>query len=98
MNIAPPPIIDLPAPLIHHVKSTTPKAIDPTIAECQQPLNEIYAGIAATATLQEIKETVCEDDVDIQNFRINCRNFLIESIHQLQRRFDLDSEIYDIIQ
>ena len=76
----------------------TPKAIDPTIAECQQPLNEIYVGIAATATLQEIKETVSEDDVDVQNFRINCRNFLIESIHKLQQRFDLDSEIYDIIQ
>lgn len=83
---------------IHYVKSTTPKAVDPTIAECQQPLNKIYVGITATATLQEIKETVSEDDVDVQNFRTNCRNFLVESIHQLQQRFDLDSEIYYIIQ
>ena len=83
---------------IHYAKSTTSKAIDRTIAECQQPLNEIYVRIAATATVQEIKETVSEDDVDVQNFRINCRNFLVESIHQLQQHFGLDSEIYDIIQ
>ena len=83
---------------IPFVKAASPKKIDPTKVENQLPLKEIYLGVAATATLHEIKENVPEDHVDVKNFYVNCRNFLIEIILQVQRRFDLDSEIYDVIQ
>lgn len=73
-------------------------SIDPTNVSFHLPLNETYIGMAATATLHEIKEDTREDDVDLRNFLINCRNFLIKSIEQIQRRFDLDGEIHNIVQ
>ena len=35
---------------------------------------------------------------DVSAFRSCCRNFLVESIDQIQKRFDLDAEIHDIVQ
>ena len=83
---------------LHLMLSSGQTRIDPTFGASQQPLNGIYVGMPTTATLQEIKEIVSEDDVDVQNFRINCRNFFIKSIHQLQQRFDLNSKIYQVIE
>ena len=83
---------------IRHVKVTNPKDIDPKNVTFHVPLNEVYVGVAATATLDEIKAGTSEEDTDLHNFMINCRNFLIESIEQIQRRFDLDAEIHDVVQ
>ena len=83
---------------VRHVKNTNPKEIDPKNATFYLPLNELYIGVAATATVNEIKEEMSEDNVDLHNFLVNCRNFLIESIEQIQRRFDLDAEIHDVVQ
>ena len=54
--------------------------------------------MAATATVNEIKEEMSEDNVDLLSFLENCRNFLLKSIEQIQRRFDLDAEIHDVVQ
>ena len=51
--------------------------------------------MAATATLREIAAGAKED---VSAFRSHCRNFLVESIYQIQKWFDLDAEIHDIVQ
>ena len=83
---------------VRHVKVTNAKDINPKNVTFHLPLKDVYVGVAATATLHEIKKETSEDDVDLQNFLLNCRNFLIESIEQIQRRFDLDAEIHDVVQ
>ena len=79
-----------------YVKATNPKKISPRCEEFHVPLENVYLGMAATATLREIAGGAKEEDVSA--FRSHCRNFLVESIDQIQKRFDLDAEIHDIVQ
>ncbi len=83
---------------VRHVKATNPKDIDPKNVSFHVPLHEVYLGLPATTTINEIKQATSKDDVDMHNFLENCRNFLIESIEQIQRRFDLGAEIHDVVQ
>ncbi|CAB4008429.1 zinc finger MYM-type 1-like [Paramuricea clavata] len=83
---------------VRHVKATNPKDVDPKNVSFHVPLHEVYLGLAATTTINEIQQATSEDDVDMHNFLENCRNFLIESIEQIQRRFDLGAEIHDVVQ
>ena len=47
------------------------KDIDPKNVTFHLLLNEVYIGVAATATLHEIKKKeTSEDDVDLQNFLV----------------------------
>ena len=78
-----------------YVKATNPKKISPRCEEFHVPLKNVYLGMAATATLREIAAGAKED---VSAFRSYCRNFLVESIYQIQKRFDLDAEIHDIVQ
>ena len=79
-----------------YVKATNPKKISPTCEEFHVPLENVYFGMAATATLREIAAEAKEEDVSA--FGSHCRNFLVESISQIQKRFDLGAEIHDIVQ
>ena len=79
-----------------YVKETNPKDIDPTNVQHQLPLNQTYAGIAASATIQEIQADARKDD--LEKFRRDCRNFLIESILEIKQRFDLDAEVLEVVQ
>lgn len=45
--------------------------------------------------MYEIKAGAKQEDV--QKFRSDCKNFLIESILQIKQRFDLEAEIHDIV-
>ena len=83
---------------VPYVKATNPKDIDPSNVGFQLPLDKTYVGLAATATLHEIKEVTGEDHADVHNFLMNCRNFLIESIKQILRKFDIEAEIPDVVQ
>jgi hypothetical protein len=76
---------------IQYVKSTAPKFIDPTEVQHHVPLSQVYVGVAATATMHEIEAGARPEDV--QQFRNDCKNFLMESIVQIQTRFDSDSEL-----
>jgi hypothetical protein len=80
---------------IAYVKQAKPKEIDPTRAGHHIPLHQVYVGVAATATMHEIKAGAKQEDV--QKFRSDCKNFLIESILQIKQRFDLEAEIHDIV-
>ena len=79
---------------IAYVKQVKPKEIDPTRAKHHITLHQVYVGVAATATMHEIKAGAKQEDV--QKFRSDCTNFLIESILQIKQRFDLEAEIHDI--
>ena len=80
-----------------YVKETNPKDIDPTNVQHQLPLNQTYAGIAASATIQEIQADARKDD--LEKFRRDSRNFLIESILEIKQRFDLDAaEVLEVVQ
>ena len=80
-----------------YVKATNPKKISPRCEEFHVPLENVYLGMAATATLREIAGGGAKEE-DVSAFRSHCRNFLVESIDQIQKRFDLDAEIHDIVQ
>ena len=79
-----------------YVKETNPKDIDPTNVQHQLPLNQTYAGMAASATIQEIQADARKDD--LEKFRRDCRNFLIEGISEIKQRFDLDTEVLEVVQ
>lgn len=80
------------------VKTTQAKDVDPTATDVQQhvPLRQTYLGMGATATLQEIEVGAKKEDVD--KFYTDCKNFLIDSVLQIQSRFDLNAEYHDIVQ
>jgi hypothetical protein len=78
------------------VKSTSPNKLNPTDVNQHVPLSETYVGLGATATIHEIASVAGKADVD--NFLTTCKNFLIESILQIQSRFDLDDPVHEIVQ
>ena len=78
------------------VKTTQPKNLDPADVQLHVPLRHTYFGLGASATLQQIEDGATKEDVE--KFLTDCKNFLIESIRKIQRRFDLESEIYEIVQ
>ena len=86
--------------VIDYVKKTTATAIDPTCIRFQVPLKQIYLGMAATATLHEMEAGHPQNarPQDFEKFRTDCKNFFVEAILQIQKRFDLDAEIHTIIQ
>ena len=81
---------------IQYVKSTDAKAIDPSDVQHHVPSRHVYIGVAATATMQEIKDGAKPEDV--AKFQQDCKNFLIEAINQIKRRFDVDSDIFCLLE
>ena len=77
------------------MKTTQPNDLDPTDVQQRVTLHQTYLGLGASATLQEIKVRASED---VDKFYTDCENFLIESIQQMQRRFDLEAEVHEIVQ
>ena len=82
--------------VVQYVKETNPKDIDPTNVLHHVPQNQTYIGVAATAAIHEIEEEATNED--LERFRSDCKNFLIERILQIKQRFDLDAEIHAIVQ
>ncbi|CAB3980774.1 Hypothetical predicted protein [Paramuricea clavata] len=82
--------------VVQYIKETNPKDINPTNVLHHVPQNQTYIGIAATATIHKIEEGATNEDLD--RFRSDCKNFLIEIILQIKQRVDLDAEIHDIVQ
>ena len=64
--------------------------------ELHIPLHQVYVGLEASATLQEIKEGASKEE--IEKFLTSCKNFLIECILQIQKRFDLKAEYHEIVE
>ena len=81
---------------VSYVKETNPKDIDPTKVNHHLPLTQVYVGVAATSTIHEIEARTRKEDVE--KFRQDCKNFLVEGILQIKKRFDLDAGIHDIVQ
>ena len=81
---------------VEYVRSTPAEEIDPQKIEKYVPLNQVYLGLMATQSLQEIKAGARPNDV--QMFQRDCRNFLIEGIIQVKQRFDLKQDILDIVE
>ena len=62
-------------------------------------MKQIYLGIAATATVREMETGGAAETQKEQfnGFRTDCKDFLIEAILQIRKRFDLDAEIHTIV-
>ena len=60
------------------------------------PLHKTYIGLAATATLYEIQAGAKKEAVD--KFFADCKNFLVESILQIQARFDITDPVHELVQ
>lgn len=78
------------------VKTTVVKDLDPSDLTQHVPLHQTYVGVAATTTIQSLKDKA--KDEDINKFLIDCKNFLIESIIQIKSRFDLNAEYHDLVE
>ena len=78
------------------VKAMEPKDLDPADINQHVPLRQTYLGLAASATLAEIEGEAQPQDVT--KFLEDCKSFLIESILQMQRRFDLDADVHRIVE
>ena len=77
------------------VKTTQPKNLDLADVQHHVPIRQTYLGLEASATCQETEDGAKKDDVE--KFLTDCKNFLIESIQQIQRRFDLETEVHEIV-
>jgi len=78
------------------VKTTQVKDLDPSNFIQHVPLQQTYVGIAATSTIQSLKDKAKEEDIN--KFFVDCKNFLIESILQIKSRFDLNAEYHDLVE
>ena len=81
---------------VKYVRSVPAQEIDPQKIEKHVPLDQVYLGLMASQSLQEIKAGANPNDV--QKFLWDCRNFLIEGVIQVKQRFDLKQEILDIVE
>ena len=79
---------------ISYIRSVNAFKIVASNKDHHVPLNKVYLGILATETIREIESdlkssglTNHEDNQGIQLFRSHCRDFLIESVAQIQERF-----------
>lgn len=48
---------------VQYIKTTAAKSIDPTTDKHHVPLNQVYLGLAASATMQEIEAGARNEDV-----------------------------------
>ena len=81
---------------VQYVKGSAAKSIDPTNIQHHVPLRQVYIGIAATATMHEIEAGAAQED--IEQFRNDCKNFLVESVVQIQNRFDSDCKLLSMVE
>eukprot|EP00794_Sanderia_malayensis_P001866 gene1866-2107_t len=79
---------------LEYVKSKQAQEIEPE--SHQLPLEDVYVGMAATNTLSETEMRGARSS-DLQTYRYDCRNFLIEIIHQIQKRFDMKGAYHDMV-
>jgi hypothetical protein len=70
--------------------------IDPAMKDKQLPLNEVYVGILASDTMNDIKAELGRNSPDISLYYSQCRDFLIEAVRQIQTRFN-DCNKLDIL-
>ena len=68
--------------------------LNPTDVSQHVPLSETYVGLGATAPLHEIAGRANKEGID----KFPSKNFLIESILQIQSRFDIDAPVHEIVQ
>lgn len=67
--------------------------VDPLDSANYSPLKDVYVGVCATETLFETKDA---DPGQVEKVKRTCRDFYIESILQIKKRFDFNySTIFD---
>ena len=81
---------------VQYIKETAPKSIDPTNVQHHLLLNHVYIRLTTTATMTEMDCGAKQEDV--QQFRNDCKNFFIESVIQIQKRLDPDSELLGMVE
>ena len=72
---------------VSYVRSTDAFKINPSDIAKQLPLDKVYLGILATSTLHSIREECEKDHPSISLFLSQCKDFLVEAVHQIQDRF-----------
>eukprot|EP00794_Sanderia_malayensis_P011408 gene11408-12597_t len=78
---------------LEYVKSKQAQEIEPE--SHQLPLEDVYVRMATTNTLSETEIRGARSS-DLQTYRYDCRNFMIEIIHQIQKRFDMKGGYQDM--
>ena len=78
------------------MKTTQVKDLDPSDISQHVPLQQTYVGMAATTTIQSIKDKAKEEDIN--KFFMDCKNVLIESILKIRSRFNLNAEYHGLVE
>lgn len=69
--------------------------IDVTKPEIHLNKDHIYVGLEAYAILQDFKTKAPIEGVS--KFYTTCRDFYVEIILQIQKRFELDEKLFELI-
>ena len=85
---------------MEYVKRTVLTQIDGGCSRFHVLLKQVYIGMAATATLREIEAARVGQTrhQELEKFYRTAGTSFIESIEQIQKRFDMDAEILTIVQ
>lgn len=81
---------------IDYVKKQRVESINIKDEKHYVPLSMVYLGMSATDTIQGISKELGNNSRDIELFYRQCRDFLIECVHQIRSRFD-DLEKFDFL-
>ncbi|CAG4994901.1 unnamed protein product [Parnassius apollo] len=71
------------------------KQIDVTKTEIHLNNDHIYVGMEAHAILEDLKTKAPIEEVN--KFYASCREFYVEIVLQIQKRFDLNEKLFDIL-
>lgn len=79
-----------------YVKITKVKDIDPGCLSNFVPFHQMYLGVKVTRML--CQEHIASDKVQIDDFFVKCRSFMIKLAQELRSRLPFDNDIFEILQ
>lgn len=74
---------------VSHLRNCDPFTLDVRNTHLQVPVSQLYLGIHATDTIQN--SVLCKDHEGVKQFKLKCRDFLLELIDQIRTRFNTRS-------
>jgi hypothetical protein len=81
-------------PVLHVVISCDPFTVSLDHPNLRVPTDQVYLGIQATTTLQELIAHNPEAVQSCQDVRGNCLEFMLEAVRQIRLRFDLQDSAH----
>ena len=78
------------------VRNCDPFTLSLDDPQLKMPIDEVYLGIAATATLNEC--LALDDHEAVQSVKQTCLEFMLELVRQIRSHFDLSDSAYKLVE